>query len=74
MSIENDFTSLREPHFGARPGCDALPLIVRTVTPDGACDYVNARWLEFTGRTLAGELGFGWLERLHPEDRAACEE
>ena len=74
MSIENDFTSLREPHIAARPGCDALPLIVRTVTPDGACDYVNARWLEFTGRTLAGELGFGWLERLHPDDRAACEE
>ena len=75
MGLENDLsTSVREPDAAARPGYDALPVIVWTVTPDGTCDYVNARWLEFTGRPLAAELGRGWLDRLHPEDQALCRE
>ncbi|MGN6390995.1 MAG: ATP-binding protein [Gemmatimonadales bacterium] len=49
---------------------DALPVMLWTVAPDGRCDYVNARWLEFTGRPL-GELGAGWTERIHPDDREA---
>jgi PAS domain S-box-containing protein len=49
---------------------DALPAIVWTARPDGRCDYVNGRWLEFTGRTLPEELGDGWSERIHPDDRA----
>jgi two-component system, cell cycle sensor histidine kinase and response regulator CckA len=72
LGLENDLsTSLGEPDAAARPGYDALPAIVWTITPEGACDYVNARWLEFTGRPLAAELGTGWMERLHPDDRAA---
>jgi two-component system, cell cycle sensor histidine kinase and response regulator CckA len=73
LGLEHDLsTSLREPPTAAQPCYDALPVIVWTVTADGACDYVNARWLEFTGRPLAAELGHGWTDRLHPEDRAAC--
>jgi PAS domain S-box-containing protein len=43
---------------------------VWTLRADGGCDYVNARWLEFTGRPGTSELGEGWAGRLHPEDRA----
>ena len=32
---------------------------------------MNARWLEFTGRPAAAELGCGWTDRIHPEDRDA---
>ena len=50
---------------------DAVPVMIWTVTADGTCDYVNARWLEFTGRTLGSELGGGWTDLIHPEDRDA---
>ncbi len=53
----------------ARLSPETLPVMVWTTTADGSCDYVNARWLEFTGRPLAAELGSGWADRLHPEDR-----
>jgi len=56
----------------ASPGYDALPVMLWSVAADGTCDYVNARWLEFTGRPLGAELGSGWTDRIHPDDRQAC--
>ena len=50
----------------------SLPAMVWTLTADGSCDHVNARWLEFAGRQAAAELGDGWADRLHPEDSAAA--
>jgi PAS domain S-box-containing protein len=47
---------------------DAAPVMIRTSGTDGACDYVNRDWLEFTGRTLEQELGDGWTAGIHPED------
>ena len=53
-------------------GYDALPVMLWTVAADGTCEYVNARWLEFTGRPLGAELGSGWTDRIHPDDRQSC--
>ena len=36
--------------------------------------YCNKGWLEYTGSSLENNLGNGWLQFVHPEDKAAVGE
>jgi PAS domain S-box-containing protein len=47
---------------------DAAPLMICASGPDRLATYFNHAWLDFTGRTLAQELNYGWTEAVHPED------
>jgi len=55
-------------HF--RLMADYAPVMIWLAGADRKYVYVNRLWLEFTGRPLDAELGFGWTEALHPDDRA----
>jgi PAS domain S-box-containing protein len=49
---------------------DALPGLVWTARPDGSVEFLNARWLEFTGIPIDQAVPEGWLSAIHPEDVA----
>ena len=49
---------------------ESLPMLVWTTRPDGTAEFFNARWTDFTGRSLADTLGWGWVADLHPDDVA----
>src|SRR5438552_8252443 len=51
---------------------DATPVMIWFSGPDKQSTYFNQRWLEFTGRSLDRELGDGWADVVHPDDRARC--
>lgn len=53
---------------------DALPAMVWGCRADGTCDYLSRRWLEYTGTTPADNLGQGWLDQLHPDERDGARE
>jgi len=48
---------------------EAIPQIVWTTTPDGAVDYYNQRWVDYTGLALEESMGWAWISMLHPDDR-----
>ncbi len=37
--------------------------------PEGEVVFLNHAWLAFRGRELQGELGGGWIEGIHEDDR-----
>jgi len=76
MAVESDVTDRRmaqsaliESETRFRTLSDAVPLMIWLADPDGGCTDLNRGWLDFTGRTTAQELGHGWTEGIHSEDR-----
>ncbi|BAC91677.1 PAS domain-containing protein [Gloeobacter violaceus] len=51
---------------------ESIPQIVWTARPDGALDYYNRRWYDYTGLTPQQSEGWGWQPVLHPEDLDRC--
>jgi len=64
--------ALRESEGRFRRMADAVPFSVWMSEPDASCSYVNQQWLQMTGRTVDQEMGTGWLEGVHPDDRDRC--
>jgi PAS domain S-box-containing protein len=63
--------ALRQSEQRWRSLTEALPQLVWTATPDGACDYFSTQWTQHTGVPTDDLLGWSWLETLHPDDRDA---
>ena len=61
--------ALRESEQRWRCLTEALPQLVWSATPDGACDYFSAQWTQYTGVAESELLGWRWMDVLHPDDR-----
>ncbi|WP_292519637.1 PAS domain S-box protein [Methanoculleus sp.] len=64
--------ALRESELHFRTLADRGQALIWRSGADGMCDYFNEPWLVFTCRTLEQEKGEGWVEGVHPDDRARC--
>lgn len=53
---------------------DSAPVMIWMSDIDKQCTYVNKIWLDYTGRSLAEELGQGWKSAVAPEDMKATEQ
>jgi PAS domain S-box-containing protein len=49
---------------------DTLPGLLWTTLSDGASDFVNRRWCEYTGLAPDHALKHGWQNAIHPDDAA----
>src|SRR6266481_4575003 len=47
---------------------DSIPTLAWSSHPDGSVDFVNHRWIEYTGLSLEALSGGGWKSVIHPED------
>ncbi len=61
---------LAEEYF--RDLLDAVPVMVWISGTDAMCTFFNRAWLDFRGRRPDEEMGNGWTEGLHPDDRDLC--
>src|SRR5450432_3313847 len=49
---------------------ETIPALMWRAAPDGQIDYVNKRLLEYFGSPLEEIIGWGWMEKAHPDDVA----
>jgi len=61
-----------DEHF--RDLLNAAPIMIWISGTDAMCTFFNRSWLEFRGRGPEEEMGNGWTEGLHPDDRDLCVE
>jgi PAS domain S-box-containing protein len=48
---------------------DSIPTLAWRARADGFAEYINKRWLDYTGSSLEQALGWEWQVVLHPNDR-----
>ena len=59
--------ALSEKYF--RSLVDASTAIIWTCDASGYCTYLSKRWGEVTGRDTTLDLGYGWIDNVHPDDQ-----
>jgi PAS domain S-box-containing protein len=47
---------------------DTIPAMVWSNLPDGSTDYLNKRFRDYTGFSLATRRRSAWMDALHPDD------
>src|SRR6266702_2948262 len=74
--LEKAFEEIKQRTEAARRSERELRDVVNTVpahvwstSPEGQVDFVNDRWLQFTGLALDEAFGWKWEAVLHPDDR-----
>ncbi|MFN3649713.1 MAG: PAS domain S-box protein [Armatimonadota bacterium] len=65
---QRDEQAIRDAERRYRTLSDAIPHIVWSCDPDGQVQYLNRKWLEFTGVALEELNERGWGAVIHPTD------
>ncbi|MDO9354004.1 MAG: PAS domain-containing protein [Solirubrobacteraceae bacterium] len=48
---------------------ESLPLMAWSTDAAGECDFLNRRWLDYTGAAPGQHHGWNWIDAVHPQDR-----
>src|ERR1700676_2635555 len=64
--IAQDALPRREDYL--RLTIDTIPVLAWCSRPDGSNEFLNQRWLDYTGLTIEEARGRGWKVAIHPDD------
>src|SRR6202140_115083 len=60
--------AIRASERDLRSIINTIPMLAWSARPDGFCDFLNQRWLDFTGLSAEQASGSGWGATIHPDD------
>ncbi len=64
--------ALRVSNERFRQMANSAPVLIWIADSAKSRLWFNKAWLEFTGRALEDEVGFGWTQNVHEDDLAKC--
>jgi PAS domain S-box-containing protein len=68
QALETAFREVHAVKEEFRLAVDTIPGLVWSALPDGHIDFLNQRWLEYTGLSLSEADGGGWQAAILPGD------
>jgi PAS domain S-box-containing protein len=68
QALERAFQEMEALKNQFRLAIDTIPGLVWSALPNGSTEFLNQRWLDYTGLSL--KEGVDWTIAAHPEDRA----
>src|SRR3982074_2190021 len=60
--------ALRRGEDSLRLTIDTIPVLAWCNGPDGSNEFLNQRWLDYTGLTIEEARGWGWKVAIDPDD------
>src|SRR2546422_981042 len=60
--------ALRRREDYLRLTIDTIPVLAWCTRPDGSTEFLNQRWLDYTGLAIEEARGWGWKVAIHPDD------
>src|SRR4029077_4693660 len=60
--------ALRRGEDYLRLTIDTIPVLAWCSRPDGSNEFLNQRWLDYTGLTIEEARGWGWKAAIHHDD------
>jgi PAS domain S-box-containing protein len=70
--IGHDLTELRETELRLKTLMEGIPQLVWRSRANGLWTWASPQWVAFTGLDSERSTGLGWLDALHPDDRASA--
>ncbi|WP_427162735.1 PAS domain S-box protein [Aliinostoc sp. HNIBRCY26] len=68
QKLERQVQVLGESETRYRALTENIPQIIWFADADGAIEYLNQRWYDYTGLSSLESLGWKWQQVVHPED------
>src|SRR5256885_258829 len=59
---------MKQAELLVREMIEKIPILAWSCQPDGTADFLNQRWLDYTGLSTEEAVGWGWQAAIHSED------
>jgi formate hydrogenlyase transcriptional activator len=68
LRVREEADRIKQPQDHRRIMIDEIPTLAWSCAPDGAIEFFNQRWLEYTGLSIEEAVCSGWRVAIHPDD------
>jgi PAS domain S-box-containing protein len=69
-ALEKALAEIKKSEDRLRVIIDTIPTLAWSTLADGSAEFLNQRWLDYTGLSAEEARNWGWSIAVHPEDSA----